>query len=136
MLTAALDRQAGLTQNRAGVSCRGFEMPPLDVTTEQHPGHTRVILVGELDIASTGELEEQLAAIEVDSPATLLLDLRRVDFIDSTGLRTLIAADERARSEGRRLAVVRGPDAVAHVLAVTQLDQRFEMVDDPDAVGA
>ena len=103
-------------------------MPPLDVTTEQRPGHTRVILIG--------ELEEQLAAIEVDSPATLLLDLRRVDFIDSTGLRTLIAADERARSEGRRFAVVRGPDAVAHVLAVTQLDQRFEMVDDPDAVGA
>jgi anti-sigma B factor antagonist len=111
-------------------------MPPLDVTTEQHPGHTRVILIGELDIASSGELEEQLAAIEVDSPATLLLDLRRVDFIDSTGLRALIAADERARSAGRRLAVVRGPDAVAHLLAVTQLDQRFEMVDDPDAVGA
>ena len=111
-------------------------MPPLDVTTEQHPGHTRVILIGELDIASTGELEEQLAAIEVDSPATLLLDLRRVDFIDSTGLRALIAADERARSEGRRLAMVSGPDAVTRVLAVTQLDQRFEMVDDPDAVGA
>jgi anti-sigma B factor antagonist len=111
-------------------------MPSLDVTTEQHPGQTRVVLIGELDIASTDELEKQLAAIEVDSPGTLVLDLRRVEFIDSTGLRALIAADERARSTGRRLAVVRGPDAVARLLTVTQLDQRLELVDDPDAVGA
>jgi anti-sigma B factor antagonist len=111
-------------------------MPPLDVTTEQHPGYTRVILIGELDIASADELETQLAAIEVNSLGTIVLDLRRVEFIDSTGLRALIAADERARSEERRLAVVRGPEAVARVLAVTQLDQRFEIVDDPDAVSA
>ena len=111
-------------------------MASLDVTTEQHPGQTRVVLIGELDIASTDGLEKQLAAIEVDSPGTLVLDLRRVEFIDSTGLRALIAADERARSQGRRLAVVRGPDAVARLLAVTQLDQRLEIVDDPDAVGA
>jgi anti-sigma B factor antagonist len=111
-------------------------MPQLDVTTEQRPGQTRVILIGELDIASADGLEKQLAAIEVDSPATLVLDLRRVDFIDSTGLRALIAADERARSQGRRLAMVSGPDAVARLLAVTQLDQRFEIVEDPDAVSA
>ncbi len=92
--------------------------------------------MGELDIASTDELEKQLTAIEADSPGTLVLDLRRVEFIDSTGLRALIAADERARSGGRRLAVVRGPDAVARLLTVTQLDQRLEIVDDPDAVGA
>ena len=111
-------------------------MSPLDVATQQHPGQTRVVLIGELDIASTGGLEQQLAAIEVDSPGTLVLDLRRVEFIDSTGLRALIAADQRARSDGRRLALVRGPDAVARLLNVTQLDQRLEIVDDPDAVGA
>jgi anti-sigma B factor antagonist len=131
-LTARLGRLGTF----AGVSWRCPSMPPLDVTTEQRPGQVRVILIGELDIASADGLEKQLAAIEVDSPATLVLDLRRVDFIDSTGLRALIAADERARSEGRRLAMVSGPEAVARVLAVTQLDQRFEIVDHPDAVGA
>jgi anti-anti-sigma factor len=115
--------------------CASFDMTPLDVTTEQHPGQTRVILAGELDIASSEELEKQLAATETDSPATLVLDLRRVEFIDSTGLRALIAADERARSEDRRLVVVRGPGAVERLLTVTQLDQRLELVDDPDSVG-
>lgn len=111
-------------------------MTPLDVTTEQHPGQTRVVLIGELDIASTQMLENELSAIEANSPGTLVLDLRRVEFIDSTGLRALIAADERARSDGRRLAVVRGPDAVERLLAVTQLDQRLDIVEDPDSIGA
>ena len=116
--------------------CASFDVTPLDVTTEQHPGQTRVVLIGELDIASTQMLENELSAIEANSPGTLVLDLRRVEFIDSTGLRALIAADERARSEGRRLAVVRGPDAVERLLAVTQLDQRLDIVEDPDSVGA
>ena len=116
--------------------CASFDMTPLDVTTEQHPGQTRIVLIGELDIASSEGLENELAAIEADSPETVVLDLRRVEFIDSTGLRALIAADQRARSEGRRLAVVRGPNAVERLLAVTQLDQRLEIVDDPDSVGA
>jgi anti-sigma B factor antagonist len=109
---------------------------PLDITTEQHPGQTRVVLAGELDIASTQGLEDELAAIEANSPGTLVLDLRGVEFIDSTGLRALIAADERARSQGRRLAVVSGPNAVERLLEVTQLDQRLEVVDDPDSVSA
>ena len=111
-------------------------MSPLEVTAEQHPGQTRVVLVGELDIDSAGGFEDQMAAVEVDSPSILVLDLRRVEFVDSTGLRAVIAADERARSQGRRLAVVSGPNAVARLLEVTQLDQRLEIVDDPDAVSA
>jgi anti-anti-sigma factor len=110
-------------------------MPSLDLTTEQHPGQTRVVLVGELDIANAEGLEKALAAVEHNLSGTLVLDLRRLEFIDSTGLRALIAADERARSAGRRLTVVRAQNAVARLLEVTQLDQRLEVVDDPDAVG-
>jgi anti-anti-sigma factor len=109
-------------------------MPSLDVTTEQHAGHTRVVLVGELDIANAEGLERELNAVEDNLSGALVLDLRRLEFIDSTGLRTLIAADERARSAGRRLAVVRAPNAVARLLELTQLDQRLEVVDDPDEV--
>ncbi len=115
---------------------RFLDVTPLSVNTEQHPGQTRVVLIGELDIASTQDLENELSAVEANSPGTVVLDLRRVEFIDSTGLRALVAADERARSAGRRLAVVRGPDAVERLLTVTQLDQRLDIVDDPDSVDA
>ena len=106
----------------------------LDVTTERQQGQTRVVLVGELDIASTETLERELESLEANSPGTLVLDLRGVEFIDSTGLRAVIAADERARSAGRRFVVVRGTTAVERLFNVTQLDQRLEIVDDPDTI--
>jgi anti-anti-sigma factor len=106
----------------------------LDVTTERQEGQTRIVLVGELDIASTESLEQELASSEGDTQGTLVLDLRRVEFIDSTGLRAVIAADERARSTGRRFVVVRGSSAVERLFNVTQLDRRLEIVDDPDSI--
>src|SRR4051794_11688131 len=106
----------------------------LDVTTERQEGQTHIVLVGELDIASTESLEQELASSEDDTKGTLVLDLRRVDFIDSTGLRAVIAADERARSAGRRFVVVRGSSAVERLFNVTQLDRRLEIVDDPDSI--
>jgi anti-sigma B factor antagonist len=109
-------------------------MSPLEIIIERREGQTRIALVGELDIASTPSLEEGLTEVESDTPGTLILDLRRVDFIDSTGLRAVIAADERARSDGRRFVVVRGPAAVERVFSVTQLDQRLDIVDDPDSL--
>jgi len=110
-------------------------MSTLEVTTEQHGAEARIVVAGELDIASAGRLEEELTTVEADSPGTLVLDLRGVEFIDSTGLRALIAADERARAARRRLVVVRGPGAVERLFSVTQLDQRLEIVEDPDSIG-
>jgi anti-anti-sigma regulatory factor len=45
-----------------------------------------------------------------------------------------VTADERARAEGRRIVIVRGPDAVQRVFAITRLEERLEMVDDVDSV--
>lgn len=109
-------------------------MSPLEISTEEGEGRISVALAGELDIASAPQFEEGLEKIEDGAPALLLLDLRKVEFIDSTGLRAVIAADERARSAGRRLVIIRGTAAVERVFSVTQLDQRLDIVDDPAAV--
>jgi anti-anti-sigma factor len=109
-------------------------MSPFEITIEEGEGKTRLALAGELDIASAPQFEEGLEKAEANGPAVLLLDLRKVEFMDSTGLRAVIAADERARSEGRRLVIVRGTPAVERVFSVTQLDQRLEIVDEPEAV--
>jgi anti-anti-sigma factor len=49
--------------------------------------------------------------------------------MDSTGLRIVVSADARARENGRRLVVVRGPEAVQRIFRMTRLDERLEMVD-------
>ena len=58
------------------------------------------------------------------------LDLSGLTFLDSTGLRLIVAADQRAREADRRLVVVKGPVAVHRVFSITKLDERLEMVDE------
>ena len=68
----------------------------------------RLALTGELDIAGAARVEQELERIEREPPATIVLDLRELAFMDSTGLRVIVAADGRAREQARRLVIVRG----------------------------
>ena len=90
----------------------------------------RLSLYGELDIAAAGTLDAELEQIESEAPPHILLDLRGLTFLDSTGLRSLIAADARAREQGRRLTLVRGPSVVQRVFEITGLEGRLEIVED------
>jgi anti-anti-sigma factor len=103
--------------------------------SEDRDGLVHVALVGELDLSTVAKVQEELRRVEASSPATLVVDLSKLTFLDSTGLRCIVTADERARTEGRRIVIVRGPDAVQRVFAITRLEERLEMVDDVDSVG-
>jgi len=107
----------------------------LDVMSEDRDGLVHVALVGELDLSTVAKVQEELRRVEASSPATLVVDLSKLTFLDSTGLRCIVTADERARAEGRRIVIVRGPDAVQRVFTITRLEERLEMVDDVDSVG-
>jgi anti-sigma B factor antagonist len=108
-------------------------MPLLELETEETDGYVRLALTGELDISSAPQVEEALARIEAGKPPLILIDLRSLEFIDSTGLRTVLSADARARDHRRRLAVVRGPRPVDRIFSVTRLDERLEIVDEPES---
>jgi anti-anti-sigma factor len=85
-------------------------------------------LSGELTLATVTTVEARLAEAELSRPARLVLDLRRVRFIDSSGLGALVAAHKRHRRVGRRLTVVVSSGAVERVLTVTGLDRELEVV--------
>jgi anti-sigma B factor antagonist len=107
----------------------------LDVSSEDRNGLVHVALAGELDLSTVAKVQEELRRVEANAPATLVVDLSKLTFLDSTGLRCIVTADERARAEGRRIVIVRGPDAVQRVFTITRLDDRLEMVDDVSAIG-
>ncbi len=109
-------------------------MEILDVRTEDRNGLVHLALVGELDLSTVAKVQEELRRIEASSPATVVVDLSKLTFLDSTGLRCIVTADERARQEGRRMVVVRGPDAVQRVFTITRLEERLEMVDDAASI--
>ncbi len=104
-------------------------MSSFDAVVTVVRGVTRVVLRGELDLASVPVLERELAAIEEAGSAGLELDLRGLTFIDSTGLRAILGADERARRQGRELRVLPGPEPVHRVFRITGLDRRLRFVE-------
>ena len=55
------------------------------------------------------KVQDELRRVEESEPPVVVLDLSRLTFLDSTGLRCLVTADERAREAGRRVVIVRFP---------------------------
>jgi len=102
---------------------------PFGVTIEQRDDAVHLKLSGELDISTAQLLEDDLHRVEAERPELIVLDLRDLAFMDSTGLRLLIMADARAKEEGRRLAIGRGNEMIQRVLHLTRLDERLELVD-------
>ena len=103
---------------------------PLEVVVEDHDGNPVLRVSGELDLSTCEQVEAALSESELTGPATLVLDLGGVTFMDSTGVRTLLQADSRARRDGRRLLLIAPPEPAARVLRVTLLDRRFEFITD------
>jgi anti-anti-sigma factor len=108
----------------------------LDVNVSENDGVVVLTLTGELDISGIGRVEDELRQVEEGSPAAVVLDLRGLTFMDSSGLRLVLEADMRARREARRFAIVPGPDSVHRVFLIALLDKRLEFVDDPSQVSA
>ena len=104
-------------------------MTTLSWDTEHKGADLSVTLEGELDLASSKRLEDELMKLEDASPPMITLDLRGVTFIDSTGLSTLINADGRARKAERRLQIVAGSGAARRILRTVGLLERLDVVD-------
>jgi anti-sigma B factor antagonist len=95
--------------------------------------HGAVIAVsGELDLASSPQLEEELDRATASGAQLVVVDLRQLEFMDSTGLSVLIRAHRRAEEHGQRFALVRGSQQVQRLLSLTGVAERMTLVDTPE----
>ena len=91
-----------------------------------------LVLIGELDLSCTKRFKEALAKAVADDTDHLVIDLRSVTFIDSTGLALLLKADTMAREDGFRLHVVRSPtEIVIAVFEASGVNSLLPFCDDP-----
>jgi anti-sigma B factor antagonist len=94
----------------------------------ERDGDVHVIeLSGELDLDGAPQLEDELRAVESSDVASIVVDLGRLEFIDSTGIRLLVLAAERS-PEGR-LSLLRGSEQVHRVFELTDLADRLPFAD-------
>jgi anti-sigma B factor antagonist len=102
--------------------------PLLRVERSDHDGAPYLELVGELDLSTVNPLKLRLELAERDEPETIVVDLRRVTFMDSIGLGTLLAHRLRARQAGRRFQLVQGPQHIQDVFRLTGTQDKFDWV--------
>jgi anti-anti-sigma factor len=102
----------------------------LALELSRHDDAVCVALSGELDLSNALTLEDQLRRVEEEQkPAVLVLDLRNLKFLDSTGLRLILAAHARAMKRGGRLSIVQGTDAVRRIFRLTGMMERLNVFD-------
>ena len=96
---------------------------------------TTVISVsGELDLASSPALEEELERVAQSDAQLVVVDLRSLEFMDSTGLSVLVRAHQRAEENGRRLGLVNGSQQVQRLLTLTGVADRLTLTDVPESL--
>ncbi len=109
--------------------------PSDDFTVEVHrrPGVAVVAPAGEIDVATVERLREELQAAG-DGVGALVLDLRAVGFMDTSGLQLVFEQLRRSAQSGLEFSVVRGPREVQRLFEIAGFEDRLRLVDDPAEV--
>lgn len=95
----------------------------LHVTLRPIEGATVLLLDGEVDVASADHLTD--AVRDLVGPGAVVVDFAGVSFMDSSGVRALLDAEELARAAGRAFAIVNPSRAVVRLLDLIDLRSRF-----------
>jgi anti-sigma B factor antagonist len=88
---------------------------------------------GDLDLDTVHRVESALAELREEGCANLVLDLRGLTFMDSTGLRLVIRWHTAARDEGFQFAIVPGSEVVQRVFRLTGMDAHLTVAEPPPA---
>lgn len=89
-------------------------------------GGTLVVPQGELDLATTPQLE----AVLIAQTGRVLVDLRKVSFADATALRALLRAEAHSRQNGMNLAFIAGP-TVSRLIEAVGMPDPLTIVEPP-----
>ncbi|HEX5308533.1 MAG TPA: STAS domain-containing protein [Solirubrobacteraceae bacterium] len=106
----------------------------LRIDSRTAPDRIVIALHGELDLLGAPLLQQEIEQADVDSRGILVLDLQGLEFVDSAGLRVILAAHEHARQHGREFALTKGSEQVRRLLSIAGVDDHLRVIDAPDDV--
>ena len=107
----------------------------LDVSVVPHRSFVLVAASGEIDLATCGQLRDELDRLWDSGWEDIVVDLREVSFMDTQGLAVVIEAQQEAARDGWRFVLTRAPERVHRLFDMIGLTPRLTIVDDPAAAG-
>jgi anti-sigma B factor antagonist len=107
------------------------DVTPLRVRRSDDGRIVRLMLSGELDMATAATLELELQSAEAGQPPVLVLDLAHLKFMGVSGLRSILDAARRARRDGRHFVVTNPVPHISRLFELTAIDQSVELMRGP-----
>jgi anti-anti-sigma factor len=92
------------------------------------PGTLLLRLSDELDLADYDRISEEIHMRSAEEHDALVVDLTGLEFMDSSGVRLLVAAHAECEGAGRRFAVVAGDGPVRRILEMLQVHEVLRVV--------
>jgi anti-sigma B factor antagonist len=89
-------------------------------------------LHGELDLLGAPLLQEAIDRADDEASAIVVLDLQDLQFVDSAGLRVILAAHERSRQNGQELALTPGTEQVQRLFTIAGVKDHLRIIGSPD----
>jgi anti-anti-sigma factor len=118
---------------RSPTHARQYATPPFVCSWEICDwGAAWVQVAGELDLATSPQFRRTLGEAQ-RAVRLVVLDLRELCFIDSSGVHVILDADSDAQREEGRLLIVRGPAQVDRMLTLTEVGKQVMLFDLPPA---
>jgi len=105
----------------------GVSPGDLQVRVSGADSHHEVHLLGELDLATAGQLRDELVRLTSDGATLVTVDLSDLAFIDSTGLSVLISAVTQLRQQGGDMELRSPGPGTRKVLEITGLTGLFSI---------
>jgi anti-sigma B factor antagonist len=102
----------------------------IDVRSE--PDRVVLGLHGELDLLGAPLLQKEIESAEIEATGIVVLDLQDLQFIDSAGLRVILAAHERSQQHGQEFALTRGSEQVQRLFTIAGVSEHLRMIASPD----
>ena len=97
----------------------------LSLSTRTEGDRTIVEVGGEIDVYTAPRLREQLVDLVADGKYHLVVDMERVDFLDSTGLGVLVGGLKRVRAHDGSLRLVCTQERILKIFRITGLINIF-----------
>jgi anti-sigma B factor antagonist len=107
-------------------------MSSLQSSVTMGPSGPVVVLAGEADAQSTGQLREMLVSQVWRGGRRLVVDVSRLRFVDSESVRVLVVAAKMLREQGGELVLMRPQTAVTKLLHLMGADQMITVGEPSD----
>ncbi|MEX2458183.1 MAG: STAS domain-containing protein [Actinomycetota bacterium] len=101
----------------------------LEVDTEQRDRWSVISLRGEIDVYTAPRLRQALIDLIEGGKSDILVDMSRVDFLDSTGLGVLVGGLKRVKAKDGSLEIVATQDKILKIFEITGLSKVFPIHD-------